>query len=311
HESGPREAPRPHPAARPIRPVADPVPRQVEAAPHAHLPQADRARERTRHQPVTAPLAAVRRLGHSHHRARLHTPTPPAVRPVLRSCTRECTISPMSARNRASTEDPRVVRTRAAVVAAARDLFLRKGHAGTTMEEIATVAGIAKRTVYNNYADKDALFREIVGDAIAYAETFAHELPGQLASDLDAEDLPAALHDLGARMAHAILRPEIVALRRLLIGEARAFPELARAYFDRAPGRVIDALAAAFGTLADSAVLDVPDVRRAAEQFAYLVVGAPLDRAMLVGEAPGAAERAACAREGVETFLARYGRAPG
>jgi len=204
-----------------------------------------------------------------------------------------------------------VVRTRAAVVAAARDLFLRKGHAGTTMEEIATVAGIAKRTVYNNYADKDALFREIVGDAIAYAETFAHELPGQLASDLDAEDLPAALHDLGARMAHAILRPEIVALRRLLIGEARAFPELARAYFDRAPGRVIDALAAAFGTLADSAVLDVPDVRRAAEQFAYLVVGAPLDRAMLVGEAPGAAERAACAREGVETFLARYGRAPG
>ena len=77
-------------------------------------------------------------------------------------------------------DDPRVVRTQAAVVAAARTLFLRQGYAGTTMAEIAALAGLTKRTVYNNYADKDALFTQIVGEVMAYAETFARGLREEL-----------------------------------------------------------------------------------------------------------------------------------
>ena len=73
-------------------------------------------------------------------------------------------------------DDPRVVRSRAAILEAARALFLRKGYAGTTMEEIAAQAGLTKRTVYNNYSEKDALFREIVADVIAYAGAFARGL---------------------------------------------------------------------------------------------------------------------------------------
>src|SRR5262245_26450862 len=73
-------------------------------------------------------------------------------------------------------DDPRVVRSRAAVVTAARELFMQKGYAGTTMEEIAARAGLTKRMLYNNYADKDALFTQIVTEVIAYAETFARGL---------------------------------------------------------------------------------------------------------------------------------------
>src|SRR5688500_7832035 len=73
-------------------------------------------------------------------------------------------------------EDPRVVRTRAAVVDAARALFLQQGYAGTTMEQIAARAGLTKRTVYNNYGDKDALFTQIVADVLSYAETFTRRL---------------------------------------------------------------------------------------------------------------------------------------
>lgn len=39
---------------------------------------------------------------------------------------------------------------------------MQKGYAGTTMEEIADLAGIARRTVYNNYPDKGTLFKQIV-----------------------------------------------------------------------------------------------------------------------------------------------------
>jgi TetR/AcrR family transcriptional repressor of mexJK operon len=204
-------------------------------------------------------------------------------------------------------DDPRVVRTRAAVVDAARTLFLRKGYAGTTMEEIAAAAGLTKRTVYNNYGGKEALFTQIVADVIAYAEEFARGLHEEFTVGITAANLRTELDDLGRRLALGIVRAEVVALRRLLIGEAREFPALAEEYFDRAPGQVIEALASGFRHLGRVGLLRVTDARRAAAQFAYLVAGEPLDRAMLVGKVPPKERVIAGAKAGVETFLARHG----
>jgi TetR/AcrR family transcriptional repressor of mexJK operon len=94
-------------------------------------------------------------------------------------------------------DDPRVVRTRAAVVDAARTLFMRHGYSGTTMEDIAALAGLAKRTVYNNYPDKDALFNQIVLDVIAFAEAFARGLREEFTAGITAANLHASLDDLG------------------------------------------------------------------------------------------------------------------
>jgi len=204
-------------------------------------------------------------------------------------------------------DDPRVIRSRAAVVEAARTLFLRQGYAGTTMEEIAALAGVTKRTVYNNYTDKEALFTQVVVEVIAYAEAFARGLHEAFTVGITASNLRATLDDLGRRLALGIVRPEVVALRRLLIGEARAFPALAREYFDRAPDQVMEALASGFEHLGEVGLLRVADARRAAAQFAYLVAGETLDRAMLIGTTPPREVIIACAREGIETFLARYG----
>ncbi len=204
-------------------------------------------------------------------------------------------------------DDLRVVRSRAAAADAARTLFLRQGYAGTTMEEIAALAGLTKRTLYNNYADKNALFTQIVVDAIVYAEAFARGLHAEFTVGVTATNLRDTLDTLGRRLALAIVRSEVVALRRLLIGEARAFPAFAADYFTRAPGQVIDALASGFEHLGRAGLLRVTDAPRAAAQFAYLVAGEPLDRAILVGTIPPEAHVIACAREGVETFLARYG----
>jgi TetR/AcrR family transcriptional repressor of mexJK operon len=184
------------------------------------------------------------------------------------------------------------VRSRAAVVEAARSLFLTKGYAGTTMDEIAAAAGLTKRTLYNNYADKDQLFTLIVADVIAFAEAFARGLHDELGSAVTAGNLRATLDDLAQRMARMIARPA-----------------LAAEYFDRAPGQVIDALAKGFARLGRAGLLTLSDPHRAAAQFAYLIVGESLDRAMLTGVLPPAEEISTCAREGVETFLARYATA--
>ena len=207
-------------------------------------------------------------------------------------------------------DDPRVIRSRRAAVDAARKLFLEKGYAGTTMDEIAALAGLTKRTLYNNFRSKDALFSQIVSDVIGFADEFALRLRNEFGVKMTATNLHSAFDELGCQLAIAIIRPEVIALRRLLVGEVRGFPDLAPNYFDRAPGKVIDALAARFAALDEGGLLSVADPHRAGAQFAYLVVGELLDRAILVGRIPPRDEILDCARDGVETFLARYAATP-
>lgn len=220
------------------------------------------------------------------------------------------TVKTPAARPGPRADDPRVLRSRAAALEAARTLFLQRGYAGTTMDEIAERAGLTKRTLYNNYADKETLFTEIVNDTLHFAESFVDTLREEFASPVPASQISTRLHALGQRLALAILRPETIALRRLLIGESREFPALAREYFDRAPGQVMRALARGFRQLSAAGVLRTTDHQRAAEQFAYLVAGASLDRAILTGEMPSTSQLTATARAGVDTFLARFAPTP-
>jgi TetR/AcrR family transcriptional regulator, mexJK operon transcriptional repressor len=202
--------------------------------------------------------------------------------------------------------DPRTRRTRAAIVEAATTLFLRHGYQGTSTDDIARLAAVSKRTVYNNFGDKERLFTEIILGITVTAEQLADELTAELRH---AEDLPGTLRDVARRLLAAVTGPLILQLRRLLIAEASRFPDLARDYYRAAPGRVLGGLAAAFGFLAERGALEVPDPRRAAEHFAFLVLGATLDRAMFEGEqsVPSDAELERTADDAARAFLAAYG----
>lgn len=202
--------------------------------------------------------------------------------------------------------DPRVRRSRAAVLEAATRLFLRDGYVASTMDEIANEAGVSKRTVYNNFADKEALFRDVVMAATGIAERFAADAASELA---DPDDLPSALYAVARRLAVATIDARVVRLRRLLIGEATRFPDLADDYYRLAPGRVMSTLEAAMASLARRGRLRAVDPRRASEHFAFLVLGAALDRAMFEGRdtLPTADALSRTADEGVRAFIAAYG----
>lgn len=174
------------------------------------------------------------------------------------------------------------------------------------MEDIAVEAGLAKRTLYHNYRDKETLFAHVVADTVAYADSFVEGLKREFSTDISKANVAATLEDLGVRLALAIIRPEVVTLRRMLIGESREFPLIGREYFDRVPGRVLQAIAEGFSGLARRRVLHACDFRDAAAQFAYLVAGEHLDRALMTGEIPAEAAIEATARSGAHTFCARY-----
>lgn len=198
---------------------------------------------------------------------------------------------------------------RAAIVRAATTLFLRQGFHATSTEQIATAAAVSKQTVYNRFGDKQALFSEIVLGVTATAEAFAVELVETLEAVEAAEDLEPTLRRLARRYLSAVLSPDVLALRRLVISEAARFPGLASAYYDRAPARVLAALRDQFDRLGERGFLRVPDPAQAAADFAFLLVGRPLDEGMFrpADDAP-AVDVDAAADHAVDVVLAVHRR---
>jgi len=71
--------------------------------------------------------------------------------------------------------------TRKRILAAAVAVFSRKGFHQATMDEIALEAGVAKGTLYYNYASKSALFSATITDGI---EVIIEQIRQALASQL-------------------------------------------------------------------------------------------------------------------------------
>jgi AcrR family transcriptional regulator len=207
--------------------------------------------------------------------------------------------------------DSRSTRKRGAILEAAATVFLRNGYLGTSMDEIAALAGVSKQTVYKNFADKESLFSEIVLSTVDEAGDPVSEEVLQLE---DSDDLEADLRDLARRQLVLVLQPRMMQLRRLVIGEVGRFPELGRTFFERGQGRTMAALATAFERLAARGELQLEDPVLAATHFNWLIMSAPVNRAMLLGddEIPGATDLDRYADGGVRAFLAAYGqrRAP-
>jgi TetR/AcrR family transcriptional repressor of mexJK operon len=200
-------------------------------------------------------------------------------------------------------EDPRAIRSRMLILEAARRVFLADGYQAATVERVGVEAGIAKRTIYNLYVDKETLFRATILTAIEIADGFSASLAQ------DVRRTPASLDDLAAiarRLAEATILGPALPLRRLLIMESARFPDLVAEYRARAPEAVMSALADHFVRMSEAGILQVEDPRLAAEHFAFLVMGADLDRGMFTGTVPSRTAVRARAAAGARVFTAAY-----
>jgi TetR/AcrR family transcriptional regulator, mexJK operon transcriptional repressor len=164
-----------------------------------------------------------------------------------------------------------------AIREAAATLFLEKGYQGTSMDEIAAAAQVSKQTIYTHFANKEELFAGLVLGNADRVDAFVSSMASTLE---DASDLESGLRRLARMYIHFVIRPEVLRLRRLVLGEAGRFPELARAYYERVPARVYAALARLLQQLADDGRLRLDDPMLAAHHFAWLTLGMSLDHAM-------------------------------
>jgi TetR/AcrR family transcriptional regulator, mexJK operon transcriptional repressor len=207
----------------------------------------------------------------------------------------------------ASVPERASARKHRAILEAAEEMFLRGGYLGTNMDELAALSQVSKQTVYKHFGSKEALFVELVTTMTDAAGDRVHdEVPDPAA----ASDVAAYLRDYAERQLGVVMTPRLLQLRRLVIGEVARFPDLARALYERGPKRAMASLAAVFARLDERGLLRVDDPDAAASHFNWLVMGEPVNRAMLLGDAaiPSAEERRRHVAGAVRVFLAAYGR---
>src|SRR3954463_11314429 len=145
--------------------------------------------------------------------------------------------------------ETRSARKRRAIMDAATTVFLRNGYVGASMDEVAALAAVSKQTVYKHFADKESLFSEIVTGTVDAA---GDRGPASVLERADSGDVEADLRALARRQLALVMQPRVLQLRRLVIGEVGRFPELGRTFYERGPGRTMEALAAAFTRLAQA-----------------------------------------------------------
>ncbi|MFJ9208702.1 TetR/AcrR family transcriptional regulator [Streptomyces sp. NPDC102264] len=192
-------------------------------------------------------------------------------------------------------------RKRAAILSAARELFLADGFDRTSVDAVAARAEVSKRTVYDYYGDKQTLLQAVV-DAVGQSliTTIRGILDDTLTHPIEAADLEDVLVTFSMRIATDMLgSAEYATLQRLVRAEAGHRGESSMA------DTPDEALAERFAAFAAAGLLDVPDARLAADQFIALTFGVALNRF-------GSANAVEDARvpplivEGVRTFLRAY-----
>lgn len=194
---------------------------------------------------------------------------------------------------------------REAVMTAAEAAFLRSGYDAVTMDDIAERSGVAKQTLYSHFGNKEALFVELVTTMTGDASRRVHSDPLAVADDAD---LAPALERYMRRQLDVVLTPRLLQLRRLVIGEVARFPALARSLAQQGPARAVEVIADQLAELDRRHLLAVPHPIVAATQLNWLVMGEPINHAMLLGDlaVPTHDERGPHVHQAVKAFLAAY-----
>jgi AcrR family transcriptional regulator len=185
------------------------------------------------------------------------------------------------------------------ICAAALDVFSEKGFAAAKLDEIAARAGVSKGTLYLYFKDKEDLFRAVVRDSIA-------PNVAAITSQVSSPDAPFAdvVRIFLGGFAEREARLPIGAVAKIVVGESRNFPELARVWHDEVASKAIGAIAASIERAQQRGEVRAGDPRLYAFSLMGPMVLGALWRATLVPAGGQPLDLAALAKQHAETILA-------
>ncbi|WP_168075695.1 TetR/AcrR family transcriptional regulator [Caulobacter sp. SSI4214] len=126
------------------------------------------------------------------------------------------------------------------ITRAALDVFAEKGFAAAKLDEIAARAGISKGALYLYFETKEDIFRAVVRESVAPNLDMAETILAQ--TTLPFADMMRLMF---GRVGEVAETTRLGAVIKLVIGESRNFPELARVWHDEVVSRTLSALSGA------------------------------------------------------------------
>jgi len=195
------------------------------------------------------------------------------------------------------TRNPRGNRRRAALLEAAKAVFVERGYAGATLDDVIALAGGSRATLYKQFGGKEGLFAAVIAGICAEIVAPLDEA----AADRRPEDVLLAF---GRAFMAGLMEPAGLALYRVLIGEAERFPELAAAVYRSGPVVAAEQLAIHLHRWTAERQVALSDPDLAARQFLEMVKGDLHFRALLrLDPFPSQKEVDDCVRGAVRLFL--------
>jgi TetR/AcrR family transcriptional regulator, mexJK operon transcriptional repressor len=188
------------------------------------------------------------------------------------------------------------------LIEAAEKLFLKKGYRATTMDEVAAFAGVSKKTIYQAFPSKDALFAALVH--ARRSPFFAPVDTSAPAEQLLTETLRSTVQFM--------LSPREIAMCRLIATEGAASPGLAKLFEDEGSKRGGFALERCLADLAARGEIVIEDAHEAALMLVGMALGVMHIKLMLgLRRSPTRREIDRQVREAVRVFLRGTAIPPG
>lgn len=125
---------------------------------------------------------------------------------------------------RQPTELPVASDKREQILQGAMQVFLNQGYAATSMDRVATTAGVSKQTIYSHFQDKEGLFTALI------QRVTLDRVQHHLGCDQLSGEPSTLLRRLAEAFLHEMSSEEYLNLLRIILAESLRFPELAQLY---------------------------------------------------------------------------------
>ena len=185
------------------------------------------------------------------------------------------------------------------ILEAALNVFSQTGYSGASMDAIAVEAGVSKPTLYQYFGAKEQLFTAmLIPPREDMLSVFTETSP---------TDMVAQLHAFAWKYAQFVLRPDMLSLARLVIGEAQRFPEIGPRYQAAGPDHLLRGMMDFLETQRDKNRLNFDDSELAAQDLWGLLLSAPRTQALYMpSNIPDTAELEKYINNGLRVFLKAY-----
>lgn len=163
--------------------------------------------------------------------------------------------------------------------AAAQGLFLERGFGGTSTDAIAEGAGVSKMTIYRYFPSKEELLADVLRHLIANVSRGGSAAGDDGAPIRDRGDLRGALLGFAHGFIDDLMRPEYLALVRVIITETPRLPQLGHLFRSTVPENAFASLGGLLRRAREEGLIRYAD----AEASARLFVGPLLTYVLLDG----------------------------